>query len=379
MWIEAWRDILVVVAGLTPQVITEALYYLTQVRDPPLTIAEIYVLTTYPGRRRILDHLLTPDHGHFYTLCSEYQLDPAIIAFDAAHIHVLSDAAGVPLEDIRTADDNAAVADQILALMRRLTADPATRLHCSLAGGRKTQSVLLGFALQLYGRPQDTLLHVLVDEAFEGCQEFFYPTRASRLVRGRDGQPLDAHAARVDVAEIPYVRLRATLFGDPPGPTTGFDRLVAHAQQRVDLLPNPEVLLIVPQRRCIYIGRVEIMLRPLELVLYTQLALARRQRACGDGFLSLDALEGLQDDLLRRYAQLYARHSERVAALRQKWSTGFPRDSMRSHFANINRKIEAAVSDRLLASFYTVNSQGQYGATSYGLRLPPEHIDIQEE
>ena len=45
----AWREILVVVAGFTPQVTTEALDYLTQVRDPPVALSEIYVLTTLPA------------------------------------------------------------------------------------------------------------------------------------------------------------------------------------------------------------------------------------------------------------------------------------------------------------------------------------------
>ncbi len=202
-----FREILVAVAGLTPQVITETLYYLTQKRDPPVAITAIHVLTTQPGGQRILSDLLTLDDGRFYAFCREYDLDPTTIAFDAEHIHVLTDATGAPLEDIRTAADSTAVADQILDFIRHLTDDPATRLYCSLAGGRKTQSVSLGFALQLYGRPQDTLLHVLVDEAFEGHPDFFYPSRASRLIRSRDGRRINAHTARVDVAEIPYVRL----------------------------------------------------------------------------------------------------------------------------------------------------------------------------
>jgi CRISPR-associated protein (TIGR02584 family) len=377
---DVWREILVAVAGLTPQVITETLYYLTQKRNPPVAIAEIYVLTTQPGRQRILTDLLTPDRGRFYTLCAEYDLHPTSITFDADHIHVLTDAAGAPLEDIRTADDRTAVADQIVALIRRLTDDPATRLHCSLAGGRKTQSALLGFALQLYGRPQDTLLHVLVDEAFENHADFFYPSRQPRLIQTRDGRQRDAHTARVEVAEIPYVRLRDKLFGSELTSPTGFDQVIAHAQQTLDLLPNAAVLLIVPKSRRIYIGSAEIPLRPIELVLYTQLALPRIQQGQdGDGFLSLDDIEGLQDELLQRYTQLYGRESGRVEALRRKWATGFPRDSVRSHFANIKRKIEAAVPDRLQASLYTVDSQGPYGATRYGLRLRPENIDIQED
>ncbi|GIX48037.1 MAG: hypothetical protein KatS3mg131_2248 [Candidatus Tectimicrobiota bacterium] len=158
------RDILVAVAGLTPQVITETLYYLTQVRRPPVVPAAVYVLTTRRGQACLLTHLLAPEEGRFFAFCREYGLEAAAIAVE---LQVLSDARGQPLDDIRTPEDSAAVADQIAALVARLAADPATRLHCSIAGGRKTQAVLLGFALQLYGRPQDTLLHVLVSEAAE--------------------------------------------------------------------------------------------------------------------------------------------------------------------------------------------------------------------
>lgn len=52
--------------------------------------------------------------------------------------------------DIRTDADNETVADQILEFIRQQTADPETRLHCSIAGGRKTQALYLGFALQIY-------------------------------------------------------------------------------------------------------------------------------------------------------------------------------------------------------------------------------------
>jgi CRISPR-associated protein (TIGR02584 family) len=239
-----FREILVAVAGLTPQVITETLYYLTQECDPPVVLTEIHVLTTQPGRRRVLTELLTPTVGRFYAFCHEYDLDPTSIAFDAYHIHVFADVAGVPLDDIRTVADSAAVADQMLAVIRRLTEDPATRLHCSLAGGRKTQSALLGFALQLYGRPQDSLLHVLVDEAFEGHADFFYPSRQPRLIQTRDGRQVDARTARVTVAEIPYVRLRDKLFGSQPTSPSSFDEVIAQAQQTLDLLPSPAVLLI---------------------------------------------------------------------------------------------------------------------------------------
>jgi CRISPR-associated protein (TIGR02584 family) len=36
---QVFRDILVAVVGLTLQIITETVYYLTQVRQPPATLA----------------------------------------------------------------------------------------------------------------------------------------------------------------------------------------------------------------------------------------------------------------------------------------------------------------------------------------------------
>jgi len=377
--VTAWREILVVVAGLTPQVITETLYYLTQVRDPPVGIAEIYILTTQPGRERILTDLLTPDRGRFYTFCTEYDVDPTGIAFDGDHIHVLTDAASVPLEDIRTAADSAAVADQILAFIRRLADDPTTRLHCSLAGGRKTLSVLLGFALQLYGRAQDTLLHVLIREDLEGHPEFFYPPNRSHLVKTRNGQMVEAHRVQVEVAEIPYVRLREKLATDMSHMISGFAPTIDRLQRTLDTLPDLPPLVIEPAARKVGIGTIEIPLEPMEIVLYTQLALAKMQReGRGDGFLSVRELNGKRDAMLRRYEQLYGPYSGHVENLRQAWEKRIPPARLRSRFSKISRKIRQAVPRNIDVESYVVTSDRRYGATCYGLRLPPERIDVRE-
>jgi CRISPR-associated protein (TIGR02584 family) len=376
---EGFREILVAVAGLTPQVITETLYYLTQKRDPPVALSEIYVLTTQPGREQILAELLEPSGGRFYTFCVEYNLDPASIAFDDNHIHVLTDAAGVPLEDIRTVGDSAAVADQIVALIRRLTDDPATRLHCSLAGGRKTQSVSLGFALQLYGRPQDTLLHVLVDEAFEGHPDFFYPSRQARLIPSRDGRQIDARTACVSVAEIPYVRLRDKLSISLPQSTSAFAPTIERLQHTLDTLPDLPPLIIDPAARKVCIGVTQISLEPLEIVLYAQLAQARiQQMGRGDGFLSLKELNGTRQAMLLRYERLYGVYSGHVENLRQSWEKRIRPARLRPHFSKITRKIRQAVPSNIEVSFYEVTSERRYGATRYGLRLPPELIELHE-
>ncbi|HXH13073.1 MAG TPA: CRISPR-associated ring nuclease Csm6 [Alphaproteobacteria bacterium] len=376
---QPWREILVAVAGLTPQVITETLYYLTQVRDPPVGIAEIHILTTRPGRERIRTDLLTPDHGRFYTFCAEYGLDPSTIAFDDAHIQVLTDVVGVPLEDIRTAADSAAVADQILACIRRLTDDPTTRLHCSLAGGRKTLSVLLGFALQLYGRVQDSLLHVLIREELEGHTAFFYPPKRPTLIQTRNGQMVEAHRVQVEVAEIPYVRLREKLATDMSQMTPGFAPTIDRLQRTLDALPDLPPLVIEPAARKVGIGTIQIPLEPMEIVLYTQLALAKmRREGRGDGFLSVKELNGKRDAMLRRYQQLYGPYSGHVENLRQAWEKRIPPARLRSRFSKISRKIRQAVPRSIDAESYVVTSDRRYGATCYGLRLSPERIDVRE-
>jgi CRISPR-associated protein (TIGR02584 family) len=375
----AFRDILVAVVGLTPQVITETVYYLTQLCRPPVTLAGIHVLTTQFGKTQLLTQLLAPGSGHFHTFCAEYGLDATTIDFE---VHVLKDELDIPLEDIRTATDSIAVADQITALVCHLTSDPTVRLYCSLAGGRKTQSVLLGFALQLYGRPQDRLLHVLVDEALQNHSDFFYPSKESRLLSTRDGRLIDAHTARIDVVDIPFLRLREKLFTPIASGHLGFAPAIVQAQQELDTLVDLPPLTINYMDRNLYIRATTIPLSPLQFVLYAQLAQIRLQQSQaqpGDGFVTLDELEARQDELLQHYASLYGTHAERVTSLRRQWARGWPRDSIRSHFATINRKIQQAVPDKAQAVFYRVESEGPYGKTRYGLRLPPGKIELREQ
>jgi hypothetical protein len=94
--------------------------------------------------------------------------------------------------------------------------------------------------------------------------------------------------------------------------------------------------------RSLYIRAATIPLSPLQFVLYAQFTAIRLQQSHahpGGGFVTLDELEARQDELLQHYASLYGTHAERVTSLRQKWARGWPRDSIRSHFAMINRQI----------------------------------------
>ena len=256
------RRILLAVSGLSPQIVTETIYALAAQSPSPFIPTEVHLITTREGAQRAELSLLSDDLGWFHRLCADYRLPP--IAFTRQHIHIVRDAQERGMDDIRSVADNQAAADFITSRVREFTADPGCALHVSIAGGRKTMGFYLGYALSLYGRPQDRLSHVLVSEPFENSMEFFYPTPYSRVLQTRGGQLADTAMAEVTLAEIPFVSLR---HGLPQALLSGhasFSETVAAAQRAL----APPSLLIRPQQREVVAAGKTIKLPPAELALY---------------------------------------------------------------------------------------------------------------
>lgn len=200
--------VLIVASGMSPQVLTETVHALAISRKPAFVPTEIHLVSTRTGASHARLTLLEGD-AHFLRLCQDYGLDRTM--FDASRIHAIVDPSGGAIDDIRTPADNEAAADFITGFICEQTRRQDAAVHVSMAGGRKTMGYYAGYALSLYGRAQDRLSHVLVSEGFEGHRDFYYPTPASRPIY-RDGKPaLDASEARVELAEIPFVRLREEL------------------------------------------------------------------------------------------------------------------------------------------------------------------------
>lgn len=353
------REILIAVAGLTPQVITETLYYLIRIKKPPSSISEVYVITTSDGKREIQTRLLDRDKGIFFKFCRDHKIDPSSIRFDESSIILLRDSDGTPLRDIRTARDNELVSDQITGFIREKTEDPDTLLHCSVAGGRKTMSVYLAYALMLFGRPGDTLSHVLVDETSEKDRGFFYPKR------GKRGK------TRIDLAEIPYVRLRdriKNLFGSEKTP---FSQMVKAAQREIDSTPFPEPLEVDLKERCLRIGEREISLSPKRIALYAYFAEMKRTLPDDAGFKQLKGANAISPEEIKRYI-------EKTHPNADFGKYKFTPESIRQDISKINREIEGALGDPTLSSYYKITTaepgRRRYGATRYGIRLEGSKI-----
>src|SRR5512139_1130052 len=231
---------LVFVAGASPQIITETAYCL--LNEPPLE-TEIEVLTTAPGRDIIRRDLLGRGGAwnrfvRAYPLARRLHLAPG-------NITVLRDAAGRHLQDVRSREDNAAVADQVAGRLRDLTRDGAPPVHASIAGGRKTMGYLLAAAMMLYGRHDDRLSHVLVHPPeLEGTDFYFPPRKPARLLihRRPDQAAVEVRGqdVRVELADLPFLRLRA-LRNPAALRRASFSLLVDELQSDLDALAAPRL------------------------------------------------------------------------------------------------------------------------------------------
>ncbi|MGH7265542.1 MAG: CRISPR-associated ring nuclease Csm6 [Candidatus Rokuibacteriota bacterium] len=269
--------------GLSPAVVTEALYALAVRRRPRVVPEELHIVTTRGGAAAVNATLLGP-HGALAELRRNYRLRSDALRCPPHHVHVVVDARSEPLDDIVTSADSEAVGEQLAALVQRLGAPHGTVLHCSLAGGRKTMGALLAMALQLHGGPDDRLYHVLVSPPWERVPGFFFPTRRSQWLRGPDG-PVDARRAEVTLAEVPLVRLgqavrRLGLSG------LGLARLAAEVEAETAGRLHLDPLVLEPTHRRVRVGDVRVALPAQQFALYQLYALARRRcrhAACRGG------------------------------------------------------------------------------------------------
>lgn len=362
------RRVLLAVSGLSPQIVTETLYALAVRAGRRWIPTEIRLLTTVRGAEHARLNLLSNDPGWFHRLRADYGLPD--IQFDADGIEVIRDAAGAPLADIRSQADNDATADALTEAVRALTADPDCALHVSIAGGRKTMGYYLGYALSLFGRAQDRLSHVLVDEGYEGHPQFYYPSPGERVIHtlGPNPRPLDCQQAQVTLAEIPFVRLRE---GQPSALLAGQARFsdVVAALNRA--LAPPRLVIDVTAARVVA-GDRPVAMRPADLAFL--LWFARRAR---NGLPGLRRpADGVPDaDYAHEYLAEYDRLQGLNARTETRYRDGMSQGDFDERRTRVNRALGAVLGPREAAA-YLIDGTGR--PKTYRLGLPAGAITIEE-
>ncbi len=359
------RRVLLAVSGLTPQIVTETLYALAADEFAPFVPTEVHLITSAEGAQRAELSLLSDDLGWFHKLCADYHLPG--ITFNRSHIHIMRDARGQPMNDIRTPADNQAAADFITAQVRAFTADSGCALHASIAGGRKTMGFYLGYALSLFGRPQDRLSHVLVSDPFESSYDFFYPTPYSRVLQTKGGQLADTAMAQVTLAEIPFVSLRHGLPTALLAGQASFNETVAGA--RAALAPA-QLTIDLPCQR-ILAGGLEIALPPAELAL---LAVFARQTVQGLEPLSAPT-KGVPDPAwAKRYLREYRRVTGSLAdieATERALKDGMDGEYFSARKSKLERRLKTALGPA--AEAYRIDDGG-VRPRRYALRLTGDAV-----
>ncbi|NEV63527.1 CRISPR-associated ring nuclease Csm6 [Thiorhodococcus minor] len=357
------RRILLAVSGLSPQILTETLYALAVQQQPAFIPTEIHLITTSEGAKRARLSLLSEEPGWLARLCRDYGL-PAL-TFGEEQIQVPHDAEGEAMADIRTLADNMRMADLITERVRALTADPASALHVSIAGGRKTMGYYVGYALSLFGRVQDRLSHVLVDEAFESSWDFFYPTPYSRVVATRDNKLIDTQEGQVILADIPFVRLRDGIPERLQKGQATFAETI-DAAQRAQLPPE---LVIDLERRRIRVAGEPVRLDPRELAFYSLMA----RRRLKDMHPARWTTEGLAQQYLAEYRLILGEYHGDYARAEELLAEEMSKDTFEQYKSRTNRALEAALG-ATLAKPYRIQPSGKRPETKFGLKLEAEAI-----
>lgn len=357
------RRILLAVAANSPQVVTETYYALTHQTNPPWLPTEVHIITTVRGASYVRDGLSAQGQDWLGRLCTDYALPRP--AFDDTHIHLITDAAGAALEDVRSGADNTHAADFITRTVRRFSADPQTSLHVSLSGGRRTMTYYIGYALSLFGRPQDRLSHVLVEDEYFFNREFYYPPPHPVWVVRQDGSGFDASKVEVTLADIPFVRLREGLPTELLDGNSSFSATISAAQHRFD---PPQVHLDWNHAslRC---GNIPVPMPPVQLAFYAWMLERRRQDLPPIHWTDREATP-LAVQFLHIYARLHGETGsfEQVgAALRD----GISKAWFDERKSNTHKALKQALGQQM-AQPYLLHPHGKRPRTTFGLTLPIE-------
>ncbi len=367
-------NILLAIAGLSPQVITETLYALHQ---DNISIDEIHVIATRVGRDIISTRLLAPDDGQYFRYLKEYGIDQKDVLFSDKTIHILRDDKGNPIDDITGEEENEILLRMCLTIAHQFTKKPENTVFFSIAGGRKTMSACLMVAAQMYARPQDRIYHVLTSTEFESHKDFYYPPVKPVLLELRDaqGQKIlkDTSCARVTLVPIPFISLRQAAGDGKTG------RVQTPAELFRYLVREKKQCLTIDLTNCkIVYKKAELAMMPSRLALYSFLVMQKLQcrllrancRNCRECYLDYRQISDGQNIITDFYRKL-------GGVAEQKGICALEKDELRAYISKIRKDLMKAFGAQAAAEL-TIETFGRKPDTRYGIALEKEKIRLVE-
>lgn len=330
------KNILICVTGLTPQVVTETLYCLSVQQNK--IINELFIITTSRGRNVILgidDKIkLPPLVNELKEMCKHYKIKMPQFEMNDKHI-IVAKSQSIEISDVRNDKHNQLFPNKICEFINEKTKDKENTLFCSISGGRKSMSVDIAFAISLFGRENDKLLHVLTheDNEFQG----FYPKNKKE-------------DKELELSELPFVRLRSLLAKQTTSKNfykKKFTDIVSFTQTELKTLVN-RLVLSERESSFTYGEFGPVRLEPAEIKLYKYIL---SKKLSGNESCSTFAI------------QSECPHKFTPGTLLQKIS-------------KINKKLKESIEDPEVLSTLEICGPDVYGPTNYGIGLDSSKIKL---
>lgn len=360
------KNILLSLCGHTPQILTETLYCMMVSGREKIHVDEIHVVTTKSGKELVNTHLLENQNGKYYQFCRDYKINPDSIKFSTDQIIAPDD-----LSDIQNVHDNESFANVLTERVWNLTREPNTRLYCSIAGGRKSMSAYLAMIMQFFARPQDRLIHVIVNPSeFENSLDFYYPPPQPQDIPTKNGAIINTQAADVLMVEIPFIRLRDKIM-EFQEQFYSFSEMVAIAQDWIARPPQFPQLTIDYTHSIIKIGEhYKIQLQPVQMALYLFFAensLARPESTPTVHYYDYFIKGGYNDFC----SETFARFIELC-----KSDTDIDWLRVQAEISKIKGAFKREAPDFSLLEFYLITNVGPRNHSRYGIKLDKAYITI---
>jgi len=360
------QHILLAVTGLSPQVVTETIYALYKA-DKPIP-SRIVIITTQRGAQEIHTHLLV--ENQLAQLCKDYHLPH--IELSSQDILIVPDAQGNAINDATSLNDHNAMSDFISDKVRELTANSDCAIHASLAGGRKTMTFLLGYAMSLYGRQQDSLSHILVTEGFESSQ-FFYPTPYPQQIYLRSGSR-DAMEAEVTLAEIPFVRLRDEFPEKLLNGSASYSETVDWLN--IDL--DKEITTLNVNTRTINFCQQNCQLSPADFVFYWWFMIRAKAELSG---LAIPHEVAPEPEYANEFIAIYQKSNDHIKTA-EITETNFKQGMDKRYFQERKSAVNTSLKKQFgkrIGQYLQINQRGKIDRRmTFGITLEPNNIVIED-
>lgn len=366
---EATQTVLISLVGATPAVLPETVWALATQPEPVLP-DRIIALATAPGAAQLKEKLFAD--GHWERMLEQLKAKGAQregkLKFGpiADSIRVFPDLSrSRELDDIRSLEDNEAIAEFFMELIRGFTENDSIRLIVSIAGGRKTTSALLHSVMTLLGRAQDQINHILINDEWIYQKDFLYPGCTGEFVNRETGEPLSSADARLDLVEVPFVPLRYLFKRDLEKSAGSYVELMNQLRTRTINVEDDLIVQLDTARGTLSVSGRDVSLSPNEFLLYLFFALRTQDgKPAVESYASIG--EDLQDLKAERLVGDNFGHWSH-SALSSQFDAG---EDLRKWASNIRAKLKKADFD----SFQIDRLVPRGGHLA--IDLPPEKIQV---